>query len=338
MPRARRTSEQHMPVEPAAEKGMGWDLSDTQPVEMPVTPAKKTRRKASSKSPVTSETRKEVSGEIELTDADLKEMTVDEPMNDNEPYAELTITPAAEAVPAAAPRKKRARRVEMSSETLAKKASADDAAAKAAAKEKRMADMGTRVDAAMETEEEEAWFKKGEDASHVAALAESQQAEDALKMGEVRKQIAASYDSKKTDTVIDTDEEVEAAAAQAEEMLARNELNSEVFNAKDYRYLLIEKARLDRELESAGWWQARKLRAELRETQKSLADYEQQIMRVYAERRDDREQAAKPPQAPWQHASRLPEGSGTSIHKDLKEGSGTTIHKPGFFARLFGKK
>ncbi len=333
MARARRTSEQIAPVAPSAETGMTWDLSDTQPIEVPHS-EKKTRKKGPSRPAVTSETEEQASGEIVLSDVDLKEMAVEEVANDNETNAEMTITPAEEM---AAPRRKRARRVEISADELAKRVS-DEAVAKAAAKEKRVAEMAARVDAAMKTEAEEAWFKQGEDTSHIAALAEKQQAEDSQKEADVRRHIAESYDDKKTETIIDTDEEIEAAAKQAEAMIASGELNRELFNANDYRYLLIEKVNTDRKLETAGWWQARKLRAELREYQRQIADYEQQIMSVHGERYQERDDARKPPVKAWSAARPLPPGSGTTLNRELKPGSGTTVHKPGFFARLFGRK
>ncbi len=181
-----------------------------------------------------------------------------------------------------------------------------------------------------ETEGENTWFAQGEDPSYVQSLAEKQQAEDAKKTADVRRHIAESYDAERSETILDTDQEVDAVAMQAEAMIASGELSPQAFNANDYRYLLLEKARLDRELETAGWWQARKLRAELKDTQKNLADYEQQVHSVIRERATaEPAQAGTPKEATWQPPRIAKEGSGTSIYANKK---------PGFFARLFRRK
>ncbi len=229
------------------------------------------------------------------------------------------------------PRRKRTRRTEIPVAPLAEMVDH----AKTEAKKRRIAEMAERVDKALEAEQEEEWFKQGEKASSSTALSERQQEEDARRADAIRRSLEGEGAERKTETIIETDQELEAVAREAETMLSNGELNPEVFNAKDYRYQLLEKARLDRELESAGWWQARKLRAELRETLKNLDDYEQQIMRVHAERSDERERAGMPERASWRPPTGLPQGSGTTLHK---EGGGTTVHKAGFFARFFRKK
>ncbi len=126
------------------------------------------------------------------------------------------------------------------------------------------------------TEKEEAWFKQGEE-------------DDAKRMAEARATIERGG---KAESLVETPDEVDANVRQAEAMIAKGELNPKMFDVNDFRYLLIEKTRLDRELEHAGWWAARKLRAELRETQKSLSDYEKQIGNVHRERHDERQDAA----------------------------------------------
>ncbi len=282
---------------------------------------------------ITSSMRTKVSGEIRSKDEDVEDLTdfavleeAKKPSADEEPYAEFSITQdEAPAEAPAAPRRKRARRIELSAQALADKLAADTAKAK----EQRIASMSARVDAAMEAEDakeaqekEESWFKQGEDESYVKKLAEKQQMEDTQKAADVRRHIAETYDSGASETILATGDEVEATAKQAEAMLASGELSAEVFNVKDYRYLLIEKARLERELETAGWWQARKLRAELKETDANLADYEQQISSVHSERAAERAAASKPAEGPWRGTRILPPGTGTS-------------KKPGFFARLF---
>ena len=166
-------------------------------------------------------------------------------------------------------------------------------------------------------ETEEAWFKQGEDESYVKNLAEKQQIADRQKESEVRASLKETYDQGAHDTIIDTDEEVEAAAKQAEAMVASGELDPKLFKTTDYRYLLIEKARIDRELETAGWWQARKLRAELKYTQKELGDYEEQLNGAGSERVGRRDP----------DAMTVKEKAAVKAEK-----------KPGFFARLFGKK
>lgn len=289
-------------------------------------PKKTTRRSRVSTGPITSETHKEVSGVINPHDdiEDLTDYVTEDadPANDN-----------GKAEPVApAPRRKRAPRIEISSAKLAQNLEKEKAEAEEG-KKRRLAEMGARVDQALETEEEESWFKQGEDASHVAALAERQRAEDERGMKDVRRSIAEAHDAKKTETIIETDEELEAATRRAETMLANGELNPEVFNAKDYRYQLMEKARLDRELETAGWWQARKLRAELKETLKNLDDYEQQLASVSSERAIARDAARKA--SPDYEEVEIREGR--PLPKPaMKPGSGT-FKKPGFFARFFGR-
>jgi len=163
------------------------------------------------------------------------------------------------------------------------------------------------------TDQEEAWFKKGEE--------EEMQA------------IRAGIEAHGNAPLIETPAEIDANVRQAEAMIAAGELNPEMFNAKDYRYLLNEKARIDADLEVAGWWKARSLRAELREITKDLAGYEEQVQRVVSGRRPSGDLTARekedirykgPAQKPV-----LPEGSGTSIYMNKK---------PGFFSRLFGRK
>lgn len=184
-----------------------------------------------------------------------------------------------------------------------------------------------RVEAAPKFEEkEEAWFKQGEDPEHIKAMASKQHEEEGQKIDDVRRQIAETYDDKNRETILDTDEELDAAAKQAQAMIDAGDLDPETFNAKDYRYLLLEQARLDKELEHAGWWKARKLHAEMRETRRQLDGYEGQIQSVMRERARARDEASKPPQKPWSPPL-LP-----------REGSGTTVHKPSLFSRLFGKK
>lgn len=296
-------------------------------------PKKTARRARASTGPITSETHKEVSGiinpqgEAHEDIEDLRHLVTEDtdPINDN------GAVPPTE--PAPTPRRKRAPRIEISSADLSKKLEEEKKAA-AEAKQRRMAEMAKRVDQAMETketEEEESWFKQGEDSSHVASLAERQREEDARGVEDVRRSIAEAYDTKKSETIIETDEELDAATKQAETMLANGELNPEVFNVKDYRYQLMEKARLDRELETAGWWQARKLRAELKETLKNLEDYEQQLASVASERASAKDAARKTaPDYEEIEVSGYRPPSGPT----MKPGSGT-YKKPGFFARLF---
>lgn len=171
------------------------------------------------------------------------------------------------------------------------------------------------------TTAEEAWFKKGEDPAHLKAVAERQEIED------LRKGIA-SYDESAKEVIIDTQEEIDAAVKRVEGMLKSGELHPDMFDIRDYEYLLTEQARIDRELESAGWWAARKLRRELNDARKNLADYERQIESVERERADARDKARGLPSIPARKVQTR-EGSGTSVHTDKK---------PGFFARLFGKK
>ena len=201
----------------------------------------------------------------------------------------------------------------------------------------RIARMGARVDQAMEeedrpkfTEGEQAWFKQGEDEKHVSALAAKQHEEEGRKIEDVRRQISESYDKKTRETILDTDQEVEAAAKQAEAMVASGRLNSEMFNAKDYRYLLVQQARIDNELETAGWWAARKLRSEMKEIRKELDGYESQIRLAMSERAPSGELTARE-----KEDIRY---KGPMAKPALPKGSGTTVHKPGFFSRLFGKK
>lgn len=184
------------------------------------------------------------------------------------------------------------------------------------------------------TEKEDAWFKQGEDEAHLKAAAERQEIED-IRMG-----LAADpekYDAGRTDVIIDTQEEIDATVKRVEGMLKSGELNMDMFDVRDYEYLLTQQARLDRELETSGWWAARKLRSELKDIQKSLADYESQVESVERERADARDEARGVPSIPARKVqARM--GSGTTLHK---EGSGTSVHqdkKPGLFARLFGKK
>jgi len=218
----------------------------------------------------------------------------------------------AEAAEAAAARERRI--AEMGSRVeRAMEAEEREKAAKAAeARDRRVAEMGERVDSAMDaedktlTETEEAWFKKGEE--------------------EEMEAIRAGIDAYGNAPLIETPAEIDANVRQAEAMIAAGDLNPEIFNTKDYRYLLSEKARIDADLEVAGWWKARSLRAELRDVTKELSDYEHQVQSVMRERAQARDQARKPPEKPW------------SRPVVAKEGSGTTVHKKGFFSRLFGKK
>jgi len=201
----------------------------------------------------------------------------------------------------------------------------------------RAAEMGDRVDRAMEAEDamglsdaEQEWFKKGDDKSYIKEAAEKQEMED------LRKGIA-TYDERAKETILDTQGEIDATVRQAEEMLKKDELHPDVFDIRDYEYLLTEQARLDRELETAGWWAARKLRGELKDVRKDLEDYENQIQSVMRERADARDAARGIPSIPARKVQAR-EGSGTTVHK---EGGGTSIHmakKPGFFSRLFGRK
>jgi hypothetical protein len=285
-----------------------FDVSDLHPA--PAEKKPRTRKKAAVKVEVIEDLTEHV---VEDTDP-AKESGA--PANDNEPYEEISITD--EAVEEAKPKAKRAKRQSFTKEELAKVVAAS---------------VETKTETPELSQKEEAWFKQGEDESYVKSLAEKQRTEDARKEADVRRSIAESYDAKKTDTIIDTDEELEAATKQAEIMLANGELNPEVFNAKDYRFQLMERARLDRELETAGWWEARKLRAELKDTQKNLADYEQQLSSVGSERaaaRDTARKAAPDYEEVEIHGGRpLPKPA-------MKPGSGTS-KKPGFFARLFGR-
>ncbi len=315
-------------------------------------------RRASSKA-IPSRKRSGVSGKIHSKDEIVENLTdyavLEEEPNKpsvedgDEPHAEMTLTrDETPKEPPTAPRRKRARRAEIYAQALTDKAAEDEKARK-----QRIAEMGARVDDAIKDEDEKnqqlaemearidkeleedeakqleeqrdaAWFAQGEDPTYVNTLAEKQQAKDAQKAEDVRRHIAETYDARESETILSTSDEVEATAKQAEAMLASGELNSEVFNVKDYRYLLIEKARIERELETAGWWQARKLRSELKETDKNLADYEQQIESVHSERAADREAARKPTEGPWRGTRILPPGSGTT-------------RKRGFIARLFGR-
>jgi hypothetical protein len=203
--------------------------------------------------------------------------------------------------------------------------------------ERRMSEMGDRVEKSMAedeamglSEDESTWFKKGEDAAHVKAVAEQQQIEG------LRKDIA-SYDEGKKEVIIDTPEEIDAAVKRAESMIKSDELHMDLFDIRAYEFLLTEQARIDRELESSGWWDARGLRSELKDVRKDLRDYEEQMESVERERADARRKARGLPSFPARKVQAR-EGSGTTVHK---EGSGTSVHtdrKPGIFARLFGKK
>ncbi|MFA5853492.1 MAG: hypothetical protein WC866_00240 [Patescibacteria group bacterium] len=287
-----------------------FDVSD---LDKPVAAAKKPRSRKKATAPKVEEIEDLTEHLVEDVDAG-KEPSV--PANDNEPYEEISITE--DVVAEKKPSVKRAKRQSFTKEELAKVVAAS---------------VETTPEAPESSQKEEAWFKQGEDESYVKSLAEKQRTEDARKEADVRRSIAESYDTKKTDTIIDTDEELEAATKHAEIMLANGELNPEVFNAKDYRFQLMERARLDRELETAGWWQARKLRAELKETQKNLADYEQQLASVSSERAGARDTARKV--APDYEEVEVREGM--PLPKPaMKPGSGTS-KKPGFFARLFGR-
>lgn len=345
---AANDNDREPPVETAntQEKSKAASPRKRRPSSEPITSAKKKEvsgqidlgSRRSSSDLITSSDSEEVSGEIRSKDEDIEDLTdlavLDEAPkessanDDDEPYAEMTITrdETPTEVPVA-PRRKRAKRIEMSAQALADKLAADTAKEK----EQRLAEMSARIDKALEEEDakeakekEESWFKQGEDESYVKKLAEKQQIEDTQKAADVRRHIAETYDRKESETILATGDEVEATAKQAEAMLASGELSAEVFNVKDYRYLLIEKARLERELETAGWWQARKLRSELKETDKNLADYEQQITSVHSERATLRAAATKPAEGPWRGTRILPPGTGTT-------------KKTSFFARLFGR-
>jgi|GEM_PF-2195414 len=125
------------------------------------------------------------------------------------------------------------------------------------------------------TGQEEAWFKKGE--------------EEEQQMAAARAEIDAA--GGKAESLVETPAEIDANVRQAEAMVASGELNPTFFNINDYRHLLTRKAQIDADLEAAGWWQARKLRSELKEVQKDLGDYEQQLHSVARERAGERDKA-----------------------------------------------
>ena len=67
-------------------------------------------------------------------------------------------------------------------------------------------------------------------------------------------------------------------------MIASGRLNKELFNVDMYRGLLEKKARIDADLEVAGWWKARQLRKELKEVTSDVSNFEEQIQHVVSER------------------------------------------------------
>lgn len=185
----------------------------------------------------------------------------------------------------------------------------------------------------MAEEQESAWMKQGNDPAELQAI-------------ESRNQGEVLYDEGRREVIIDDQETIDAAVGRAEGMLKSGELNMDFFDIRDYEYLLTEQARLDRERETLGYWAARKVLKELGEVKNSLAPYESQIDKVIDARAaaragtqvltaKEKEDIAYKGPAPKQE---LPQGSGTTLHK---EGSGTSVHankKPGFWARLLGKK
>ncbi len=269
---------------------------------------------------------------------DLTDLAIEEepPKNievNEEDFPEITVVEEPEP-----PRKKRAKRITLTAQQAAElKQQAGDSGMAA-----RVDQAMQREDAAEEAErhpeyrpeepkpytvQEEAWFKRGENDAQIQAQADRQEMED------VRRQIA-SYEPAKKETVIDTQEEIDAAVGQAETMLKSDELHPDLFNVRDYEFLLTQQARIDRELEHAGWWKARGLRSELRETRRQLEDYEQQIQSVIGERASGRADGA----LTGAEKEQIKQPSRRETKPAAKPGSGTTLNKPGFFARLFGKK
>lgn len=162
-------------------------------------------------------------------------------------------------------------------------------------------------------EQEQAWFKKGEEEERQIAAA--------------REEIShVSHEP-----IIETPGEIEANVKEAREMIARGELDPKEFDLNDYTYLLNEKVQLDSDLEVAGWWKARELRKKLKENatggqqMRGLDYYERQIRDVHRERGYERDQAAKAA-IPEQKPAMAPEPQEVEPKK-----------KRGFFARLFGR-
>ena len=157
----------------------------------------------------------------------------------------------------------------------------------AAAKEEQAAQGGF-------TARDEAWFKAGKEAD-VQALAATR-----AELGRGGAPIPR--------VVVESPGDIEANISQAAAMGHRGDLDPRDFSLADYGYLMKERVRLDAELEHAGWWQARKLRRELRQVMKGgyggasgsqgLEDYEKQIRDVQmndgALRRDAAEREAEP--------------------------------------------
>lgn len=135
-------------------------------------------------------------------------------------------------------------------------------AKEAAAKEK--------VGASGFTEKEEAWFKAGED-------------EEARQMAEARATIERGG---KGELMVENPDDVEANVKAAADLMKKGDLSPRDFSVEDYAYLLKERVRIDKELESAGWWKARGLRKELAQVLKGgyngapngLEGYEKQVM------------------------------------------------------------
>ena len=152
------------------------------------------------------------------------------------------------------------------------------------------------------TEKEAAWFKGGEE-------------EEASQMAEARATIERGG---KGELVVEDAGDIAANVQEAAALFKQGDLSPRDFSVQDYEYLLKERVRIDKELEHAGWWQARKLRKELAQVQKGgyngapngLEDYEAQIMAAKqgnaTARQVEKEQAAKasgaPPKKPsfWQ--------------------------------------
>lgn len=134
------------------------------------------------------------------------------------------------------------------------------------------------------TEQEENWFKQGEELDQQIAAAREEIEQTGIE----------------NEPIIETPAEIDATVRQAEAMLGSGDLQPQAFDLNDYRYLLTEKARLDADLEIAGWLKARKLRSELKEVMGNLRTYEDQIQTVLRERATAREKAAWTAKSPEQ--------------------------------------
>lgn len=144
------------------------------------------------------------------------------------------------------------------------------------------------------TARDEAWFKAGEEA-------------DAQAIAATRAELERGG-SPAPRAVLESPKDIAAEVKKAETLLRQGDLDPRTFSLADYAYLLKERVRIDAELEHASWWQARKLRKELRQAltggyggasgSQGLDDYAKQVSDAQlgngALRRNEAERAAPP--------------------------------------------